>query len=149
MLIKVAMPLFRQTAAGPRARPAVTFGAPLSLAAHIPVLSGGDAVLLLKGPVEAGIVGKAHLFSYLLQQNALRNQGLGGDKPPLGDTAVEAYAHLFSKGMTEGALTDVELPGGILQRDLFAHGEGGRGHVLLRHAVIFDDDVAKLDVAGV
>ena len=57
---------------------------------HFAVLPGRNAVFLLESPEEGRIVRKSDLLRNGFQGDALFDQRLCGDQPPLGDAAVEA-----------------------------------------------------------
>ena len=85
---------------------------------QLAILPGGDAELLLEGPVEGGVIGKSHQLPHRFQLHTFADQGFCGNEPPLGHAAVEADPHLFAEGLGDGALADKEPPCGFLQGDL-------------------------------
>ena len=75
------------------------------------ILPGRDTVLLLKCPVEGGVIAKACHFSDLSKGKALRHQILCHRQPLLGNIAMKADSEPVPAQVCDGTLTDQKLPG--------------------------------------
>ena len=85
----------------------------------LPILAGGQAVFLLEGTEEGGIVAEACPFRHTAQIAGFQHQLPGPIQPLLGDIAVKAHAQAFAAQMGHGAFADVERPGGVPDSDPF------------------------------
>ena len=87
------------------------------VALHLPVLTWGNAVLLLKSPEERGIVCKADLFGNTVHQDAPLNQGLRSNQTPLCNTTIETDTNLPTECLGNRTFTDEEVMCNICQCD--------------------------------